>query len=48
MTEVKKCTCNHEEQDKIYGHGMRLFNKANKGMRCTVCARLVNDTPAKK
>jgi len=42
-TEVLTCTCQHEYQDKKYGKGMRVHNKAagNKGTekkwRCTVC-----------
>ena len=31
MTEVIRCTCKHEHQDKFYGVQMRLVNKAQKG-----------------
>jgi len=39
---IEKCTCSHEYQDKKYGKGMRVHNKApkvdkDKGRRCTVC-----------
>jgi hypothetical protein len=37
---IAPCTCQHADQDKIYGKGMRLFNeRANpdKPPRCTVC-----------
>lgn len=39
---IEKCTCPHEYQDKKYGKGMRVHNKApkvdkDKGRRCTVC-----------
>lgn len=37
-TEVKKCSCKHEGQDKIYGNGNRLFNQnSKKEFMCTVC-----------
>jgi hypothetical protein len=40
------CKCKHEQQDKMYGFGMRLANKVNKAnppkgwatVRCTVCS----------
>lgn len=37
-----KCECNHEYQDKVYGKGVRLFNKMKKpdSFRCTVCAKV--------
>ena len=42
-TKVLKCTCEHADQDKLYGSKMRVHNKmkeaagiADKG-RCTVC-----------
>ena len=49
MTEVKKCTCKNEYQDKKYGEGMRVKN-STKGFdetreessiayRCTVCGK---------
>lgn len=37
------CKCSHEYQDKTYGKGVRVHNKALKGFnsgigwRCTVC-----------
>jgi len=40
---IKSCTCVHEQQDKLYGKGRRVYNKAgNVGktfFRCTVCGR---------
>lgn len=47
MTTSKaiKCTCKHEDQDKIYGNSMRLHNKmkqrdaSNKMWRCTICKK---------
>lgn len=44
MTIVRKCTCNHAQQDKMYGKGQRLHNIVDgekhtvKG-RCTVCEK---------
>lgn len=38
-SEVKRCACKHEEQDKLYGQGNRLMNEYNKGYRCTVCGK---------
>ena len=39
MTIIKKCTCKHEFQDKVYGKGMRVHNKSDKDpvCYCTVC-----------
>lgn len=45
--EVKKCTCKHEGQDKLYGAGNRLMNEYSKGYRCTVCGKTI-DTGGKK
>ena len=41
-TEIKKCKCKHEYQDKRYGKGMRLHNETvkDKGWRCTVCGNV--------
>lgn len=43
-TRILRCTCKHEDQDKMYGHGMRVHNvcdkkaSANHGKYyCTVC-----------
>lgn len=43
-TEIRKCTCKHEDQDRRYGNGNRVFNKTTKKkgtestfFRCTVC-----------
>ena len=40
---IKKCNCKHKDQDKRYGQGMRVHNKAHgsdnklSARRCTVC-----------
>ena len=44
MTKIMPCTCSHEEQDKLYGKGRRVFNRMNpssniKEWRCTVCGK---------
>lgn len=36
-TAKKKCKCQHTQQDKMYGPGMRVHNGYAKGWRCTVC-----------
>ena len=42
-TKILKCDCEHEYQDKKYGHKMRVHNQTQKedGMiyRCTVCGK---------
>lgn len=48
MSIVKKCTCEHEAQDKFYGKGNRLMNQCNKGYRCTVCGKEYKDDGDKK
>ena len=37
-TKVMRCACRHEWQDKKYGPGMRVHNKATTQYVCTVCA----------
>lgn len=45
MTEILKCTCEHEYQDKKYGDKMRVMNMrggnklAQPTYRCTVCKK---------
>jgi len=42
---IKKCTCAHKYQDKIYGKRKRVHNilQGNtKGYRCTVCGKTTN------
>lgn len=37
-TELIKCTCASEFQDKMYGIGIRVGNQTSSGqLRCTVC-----------
>jgi hypothetical protein len=40
-TEIKKCTCKNEYQDKKYGKGQRVHNFATgkEKWRCTVCLK---------
>ena len=42
MTRIINCSCKSVWQDKRYGHGRRLGNKATKdgGYRCTVCSTI--------
>lgn len=42
MTAIIKCTCKNEQQDKMYGQGMRVHNKTLKfpDCRCTVCLKI--------
>ena len=40
MANIKKCTCEHEQQDKMHGKGMRVHNECAKGVRCTVCGNV--------
>lgn len=49
-TEIKKCGCESEYQDKKYGLKRRVHNiKANGGSRCVVCGSdNKGDTPVKK
>ena len=52
MTEaiVRKCSCKHSDQDKIYGEGQRLCNQTSRSKdqhvesRCTVCGSLAVTT----
>ena len=42
MHNIKKCTCIHKFQDKVYGEGMRVHTPINSDSntyhyRCTVC-----------
>lgn len=38
-TIILKCSCKHEEQDKMYGPGLRVHNVNTKGEAfCTVCS----------
>lgn len=45
QTQIMKCECPHEFQDKTYGRGLRVHNPApQKGaspqrVRCSVCGR---------
>lgn len=46
MTVIKRCSCTHDFQDKIYGQGMRVHNTTvatkNGKYRCTVCGKTSN------
>lgn len=43
MTTIKKCTCDHSQQDEMHGSKQRVMNLTTKGKesakvyRCTVC-----------
>lgn len=39
MTIIRKCTCKHDFQDRVYGYMMRVWNVSQKSktIRCTVC-----------
>ena len=43
-SEIKKCNCQSEYQDKKYGPGMRVHNVGKKGgtksAKCTVCGTI--------
>ena len=47
-SEVKRCSCKHEGQDNLYGKGNRLMNAYNKGYRCTVCGKELQENTSKK
>ena len=39
---VKKCSCKHTQQDKMYGKGFRVFNlKTGDRATCTVCGNVI-------
>jgi hypothetical protein len=54
-TSMIRCTCRHEQQDAMYGKGVRVGNNTAKGeVRCTVCGSVqasryapLNDRPSK-
>ena len=42
MTKILKCTCKHQQQDRLHGTGKRVFNltlikSSPPTYRCTVC-----------
>lgn len=44
---IQKCSCNHPDQDKIYGPQIRLHNLDQKNNpKCTVCGK--TNTPVKE
>jgi hypothetical protein len=48
-TSIQKCSCNHPDQDKIYGHQIRLHNLSQKNeSKCTVCGSLKKTVVEKK
>ena len=49
-TEVKRCDCKSDFQDKEYGSQQRLMNHNEKnGLKCTICGSIHrSDTPKKK
>lgn len=41
-TQILKCSCKNEFQDKEYGIGYRVFNENDKyGAKCTVCNNII-------
>ena len=38
---IKTCTCEHKDQDEMYGKGQRVHNLGTKTnvWRCTVCLK---------
>lgn len=38
-TSVKKCTCKHAFQDRVYGKGKRVHTVGEKNTTCTVCGK---------
>ena len=42
MTKELKCSCEHEQQDKIYGKKIRLHNLNGSKTKaiCTVCGNI--------
>ena len=38
---IKKCDCENEYQDKVYGKGNRVHNLTKAGSyRCTICTKV--------
>lgn len=38
-SSIKKCTCQHDFQDRVYGKGKRVHTVGGKGTTCTVCGK---------
>lgn len=36
-SEIKSCSCENANQDKLHGKGLRVWNSTTKGYRCTAC-----------
>lgn len=52
-TAIKKCKCDHKDQDSMYGRGRRVFNSTTSssggsGWRCTVCGAESNAADKRK
>lgn len=39
MAIVRKCSCEHDVQDKLHGSGQRVWNETHNGYRCTACGK---------
>lgn len=44
-TQIISCSCEHQQQDRMYGKGKRVANQCKRGetfegKRCTVCERV--------
>lgn len=52
MTDIFRCTCTHEFQDKTYGKNMRVMNSHGgdkvSSWTCTVCGRSYSNSEARK
>lgn len=46
-TKIQHHTCAHADQDKLHGRGMRVWNRSNRGWRCTVCGSEVVSNEAR-
>jgi|GEM_PF-1710077 len=46
-SKLIKCSCSHEEQDKMYGQGNRMANEMRTGqLKCTVCGTITGTQSA--
>lgn len=44
-TQIRRCTCESDFQDRVYGKGMRVFNEGGKDkvseLHCTSCGKVI-------
>lgn len=48
MSEIRPHTCTSKFQDETYGRGLRVWNRTDKGLRCTVCSGETTDNTVAK